>query len=372
LSIDYDLHKQLRKPIAKSLLPVLQIGFYASEGKYTKRYDELCQFLGITRYKSKSRIKQQLEPSFKDLQNRGFLAEWDYDKIKLHETYKIIWWAGERFYEMQEVLQEREKMLTEPIATKKPKRITRPQNKHTKAHSTWKGATRSSEQEVKAEALSAPKPEETTQADLEPKQDREPKAERQAPEQQKQQPEPAPEKTKGESDLAEKLVELKVTRHVAEELVRLYDPKQIKEWVQVIPYVSDAKDKAAFLVKAIKEGWAVSDDLYATKERRQQAKQMERLFQKEEEKRVREKAEEMERKKQEAERLDGIYDSLFPKQQEAIDKEAEKRLPDLVQKYIREGRTDSAMVEANLLSKKREVLKEWLEDGKIKVDDKME
>ena len=46
LSIDYDLHKQLRKPIAKSLLPVLQIGFYASGGNYTKRYDDLCQHIG--------------------------------------------------------------------------------------------------------------------------------------------------------------------------------------------------------------------------------------------------------------------------------------------------------------------------------------
>ncbi len=125
LSIDYDLHKQLRKPIAKSLLPLLQIGFYASGGTYTKRYDELCQFLGITEYKAKARIKQQLEPSFKELQGKGFLADWDYDKNELHKTYNIIWQAGERFYEAQDLLKQRGEKLTEPVK-RKPKSITRP------------------------------------------------------------------------------------------------------------------------------------------------------------------------------------------------------------------------------------------------------
>ena len=128
LSIDYDLHKQLRKPIAKSLLPILQIGFYASGGTYTKRYDQLCQFLGITNHKRFSYIKRQLEPSFKDLHGKGFLDNWDYGENKLHNTYNIIWWAGDRFYEMQELLQERERKLTEPVS-RKPKRLTRPKPK---------------------------------------------------------------------------------------------------------------------------------------------------------------------------------------------------------------------------------------------------
>ncbi len=125
LSIDYDLHKQLRKPIAKSLLPILQIGFYASGGTYTKRYDQLCQFLGVTNHKRFSYIKRQLEPSFKDLHGKGFLDKWDYGVNELHNTHNIIWWAGDRFYEMQEVLQERERKLTEPVS-RKPKRLTRP------------------------------------------------------------------------------------------------------------------------------------------------------------------------------------------------------------------------------------------------------
>ncbi len=132
LSIDYDLHKQLRKPIAKSLLPILQIGFYASGGTYTKRYDQLCQFLGIKNHKRFSYIKRQLEPSFKDLHGKGFWDNWDYGDNELHNTHNIIWQAGERFYEMQELLQERERKLTEPVS-RKPKRLTRPKPKPDKA-----------------------------------------------------------------------------------------------------------------------------------------------------------------------------------------------------------------------------------------------
>jgi hypothetical protein len=142
LSLDYDLHRQLRKPIAKALLPLLQIGFYASGGTYTKRYDELCQFLGSKHHKKSSYIKRQIEPSFKELQEKGFLAKWDYNENKLYKTYNITWQAGERFYEAQELLKEREKMLTKP-AQNMPRSQSKPKQKPDKVQ----------QPEVKAEAL---------------------------------------------------------------------------------------------------------------------------------------------------------------------------------------------------------------------------
>ena len=57
---------------------------------------------------------------------------------------------------------------------------------------------------------------------------------------------------------------------------------------------------------------------------------------------------------------------------EEIDKEVEERLPDLVKTWIAQGKTDSPMVEGNRLIKKREVVKNWIESGKIKVDDSEE
>lgn len=92
------------------------------------------------------------------------MAKWRYAENKLHNTYNITWWAGDRFYEAQELLQEREARLAEPVI-KKPKRITRPKGKRKKAQQS----------EIKAEAVPEPKTEETSKADLEERQDKEPK-----------------------------------------------------------------------------------------------------------------------------------------------------------------------------------------------------
>ena len=157
LSIDYDLHKQLRKPIAKSLLPILQIGFYASGGTYTKRYDDLCQFLGITNHNRFSYIKRQLEPSFKELHGKGFLDKWNYGENNLHKTYNITWLAGERFYEAQELLEEKQRKITKP--TRKPKKLTRPKQKTDKAQLEVK--TKPVEPDLKERAATDTKPDKT-------------------------------------------------------------------------------------------------------------------------------------------------------------------------------------------------------------------
>ena len=378
LSIDYELHKQLRKPIAKSLLPVLQIGFYASGGTYTKRYDALCQFLGIKPHKKFSYIKQQLNPSFEDLQDKGFLAKWrsdvdlsaKYAENKLHKTYNITWKAGDRFYEAQELLQEREEGLME-LSKRKPKRITRPKPKQDEAQqdeAKQTGRVLSASRfisEVKAEAVSEPKTEETAESDFEPKQEKETKTTSQTPELPKQQPELAPpDETKEDNSLVAKLVAHNVSKIVAEDLVKRFDPKVIGEWTKAIHY-ADAHDRAAYLVKAIKENWLVPEKYLGAKEREEAAKRYE-------EQRQRERVEterKMQAQKEEAEKMDGIYNSLPLEQKEEVDKEAGERLPNLVKAKIEEGQTDSPMVQGTLLVKKREVVKEWIEADKIKVDD---
>ena len=111
LTLDYDLHKRLTKPIAKSLLSMLQIGFYASGRIYTKRYDDLCKFFGIAKYRALSKIKEQLNPSNEDLKKWGFISEYEYSKTADGKTYKITWWAGERYYKAQRMMQERKRKV---------------------------------------------------------------------------------------------------------------------------------------------------------------------------------------------------------------------------------------------------------------------
>src|SRR6266536_4591966 len=50
--IDLDFHKRLRKPIAKALYPLLETGWYASDGKpYKKSYTALCEEFLLTNHR---------------------------------------------------------------------------------------------------------------------------------------------------------------------------------------------------------------------------------------------------------------------------------------------------------------------------------
>jgi hypothetical protein len=351
LSIDYDLYKQLRKPIAKSLLPLLQIGFYASGGTYTKRYDELCQFLGITTHKKYSYIKQQLEPSFKELRGKGFLAKWDYDENELYKTYNITWQAGDRFYEAQELLREREKRLIMP-AKSMPKRITKPKQK---PYLSAVPAQAGKAQQPEAKSAALPEPEVLFEPTQEP--EIEPETFLVYDGRSETTPEPL---TKEQADLVNKLVGLNVSRVVALDLVRYFDNEFIKKWTEAIHY-TDANDKAAYLVKAIREDWLLPEKWLTSKEQEKKKAEMEKFKQLEEE-RQREKER---KRKEEAEKLNKIYNSLSPDRKEEVDFEAEKRLSFIAREWINEGRVDSPIVQAERKSKREEVLKEWLKEGKI-------
>src|SRR5215510_5493190 len=62
--VDLKFHQRLSRPIAKSLYPLLDNGWFAADGgPFTKRYAELCAFLDIEAYKQLSRVRQQLDPS---------------------------------------------------------------------------------------------------------------------------------------------------------------------------------------------------------------------------------------------------------------------------------------------------------------------
>ena len=111
LTLDYDLHKQLARPIAKSLLSMLQIGFYASGHIYIKRYDDLCKFFGIARYRALSRIKEQFDPSNEELKKWGFISQYEYSKTADGKTYNITWWVGERYYKTQKMVKEKKEKV---------------------------------------------------------------------------------------------------------------------------------------------------------------------------------------------------------------------------------------------------------------------
>lgn len=111
--LDYNLHKALSKPISKALLPILKEGFYAGEGIFNKRYDDLCTLLGITTHQALFYIHQQLDPAHLELQKTGFLKSWVYTKSNDNGTYVITWKAGVRYHRELEAQRKEQQRLSQ-------------------------------------------------------------------------------------------------------------------------------------------------------------------------------------------------------------------------------------------------------------------
>jgi hypothetical protein len=122
-SIDFNLHQRLRKPIAKALYPLLETGWYASGGNpYAKSYRDLCQEFLLADRKHISRIKEQLDPSHRELVRERFLDRWEYRKAANEEDYIVTYWPGQKFFEDQQARKIRRQSAEQ--LTQKPEKRT--------------------------------------------------------------------------------------------------------------------------------------------------------------------------------------------------------------------------------------------------------
>ena len=101
--VDLAFHRRLDRPIAKTLYPVLEIGWYAASGKvYAKSYRDLCTLLFILCHKQLLLAKQQLDPSHEELRREGFLAAWEYTLNQQGKWNGVIrWWPGPKWFSDQ-------------------------------------------------------------------------------------------------------------------------------------------------------------------------------------------------------------------------------------------------------------------------------
>jgi hypothetical protein len=78
--------------LPKILVPLLQVWLYASraEGRFEKRYPELCEVLDIVCHKHLSLIRRQLEPSLTELTQYGYLAAWAIQPTVDGREYKLV------------------------------------------------------------------------------------------------------------------------------------------------------------------------------------------------------------------------------------------------------------------------------------------
>ena len=155
-----------------------------------------------------------------------------------------------------------------------------------------------------------------------------------------------------------------ISKVTAENLIKNNDQGLIEKWIEAINY-SNAGDKAAYIVKAIRENWQFPEEYLKEKREEQQKEEEEKIGY------IKTKLQEEENKKrrEEIKRIEQIYNSLDPSQQEEIKIETENGLPDFWKEKFNKVRvkgTTSKLLEVVLEEKRREIIKEWIKSGRIK------
>jgi hypothetical protein len=97
LPIDLGDYQKLKSPIAKALVPLLYVWFYASTKSVQKRYTDLCQLLSIRAYPQISRAKEKLSPGMNELAEVGYLSEWQLARTIDKTDFKVIMARGKIF-----------------------------------------------------------------------------------------------------------------------------------------------------------------------------------------------------------------------------------------------------------------------------------
>jgi len=157
-------------------------------------------------------------------------------------------------------------------------------------------------------------------------------------------------------NLINKLVKINVSEVTAEKLVKSNDQELIEKWIEAVIY-SNANNKVAYLVKGIRENWQFPEE-YLRKIREQKQEEEEEKI---EYTKMKNKEKEDKKRKEEIKKIEQIYNSLEPSQQEEIRKEAENRLPDFWKDKLNKVKVkgeSSKLLEVVLEEKRREIIKE--------------
>ena len=111
LMVDYQRYLQLNRPIARAIVPYLQLWLFASrkDGRRSceRIYDQLCDLLGITKETMPSRIRSQFGPACDELRAAGYISRWELKELAglAKKRYKLVFYHGSAFGADVEVLE---------------------------------------------------------------------------------------------------------------------------------------------------------------------------------------------------------------------------------------------------------------------------
>ena len=166
--------------------------------------------------------------------------------------------------------------------------------------------------------------------------------------------------SKSQVDLVNQLIALNVSETTARDLVEHSSQQVIRKWIKGIHY-TNAKDKGAYLVKAIRENWQVPEEYLKAEENERRRKEQEKVRLVEE----RKQKEQRKRKQKEAQRLDKIYNSLSSLKKKEVEEEVKKRLPAFwKERLMKEKGKLSKLTKAALEDERRKVIKDRIASGK--------
>jgi hypothetical protein len=215
--LDYQYQRSLRSHIASRLYEILGVKFYGVRERRNAevcfRYSTLAQLLPVERCQYFSDAKKQLNPAHEELLATGFLASYGWREAREEGDWVIFYRPGWRARE------EIRRALAEW--------------QRTVGQESLPGI----EEELEYQAL----PEKS-----------------------------APALSEEQEALVAELVRWRVSEATARELVVQAEAEVIRRWLEAIAH-SRARDKAAFLVRAIREGWEVSEAYLEAQEEKKRA-----------------------------------------------------------------------------------------------------
>jgi len=222
--MDYKYFQFLEGDIASRMYEIFIIWFFPAleNGKnyIDKEYSTLCNYFPLTRQNEKWKAKGQLKKAHQQHLLSGFLAtEPEWININKKNDWQIRYWIGEKAKNWH--LQNKKLANT----GKEIKKI----NFSTGKEEDYKKTEKKSEEKAKGDFL------------------------------------------------VEQLIALGVTQKVADDLVEHSHPRAVEDWIEAI-HETKAKDKPAFLVKAIKEKWELPEIF---KIKREEKKKKEAMIRKE-------------------------------------------------------------------------------------------
>jgi hypothetical protein len=297
-SIDYTYWRSLKNNIASRLYEILGIKFYGirnkKEGFIRYKYSTLCQLLPVKIQRYFSSAKRQLNESNNELKNTGFISKFEWSENGKND-WLIYYWPGER------AKKEMKNGQAKQLEFKEDDYLIDSDN---------------------------------NSADITIK----------------KQPE-----SDHDNDLINQLTDLNVSKITAKNLVKKYNNILIKDWVRAIDF-TNAENKAAYIVKAVKEDWQLPEEYLREKEENTAQEEQQKInsFQKKEQEKKQKILQE------EKQKLDHIYHSLAPEKQKEIDLEAENRLDDFWKSQLNKERSKgkiSKILQIALDEKRREFIK---------------